>query len=231
MTDGMDLEGMAMDELRRRYKPLDAATEAVLIVAAKAGDDRAMERLFHSMSSLAIDKAYKACKDGSHPADHLGLQWEAFVSCVRRFDPSKGYRLSTFFGQRAEGCVKDETRKKLTRKKHEEGKSLVHTPHKREDQDQCLNDIPEELAFGFVPKDESIESRREVGIAKVLACLKPGSKERALIEALLGVVRGEPASQAQLAKLLGCSRQNVNALYQKALIIIRRELGIDLASL
>ena len=210
----MDVCAIVVKELSVHYCTLSVAEEAVVVARARDGEAEAQARLFHSVSRLALREAHAHCWN-ERAAENMGELYLVFLHCLATFQPERGLRFSTWFGSKAGFALLDSKRKEGKRKarfvplvpEHED----LHAYRMPQDRADPCSD-----ALGMLPKTATLEAVQQLFPAD--------SPETKLIKALAGVDRTAPATQADVAREHGCTRQNVNALVRRIAMKARAEL-------
>lgn len=83
------------DEIQR-YKPLSESEEKELVAKAKAGDREANDTLVTSNLRLVASIALRYAKRSTHYMDLMQDGVIGLIKGINKFDPEKGYRLSTY---------------------------------------------------------------------------------------------------------------------------------------
>lgn len=93
---------------------MDAQSELALIRSAQAGDRDAMGQLLANLRPLALHIATKGGRLWGDCVDDLLQECAiATIDALRRFNPERGRRLSSFLERRLRGCVADWWRDQL----------------------------------------------------------------------------------------------------------------------
>ena len=177
-----------LNTLRAQYAPLAQSEESPVVAAAQNGDVDAQHRLFASVSALAVRSCLKVLWNQS-PEELLGDLYLVFLDCLRSFDAAKGYRFSTWFGTKAHFYCLDQGR---ARSREWAEDSCVDPATLAQAEDEGDMELPE--------------------LDALCALFSPDSRERWVLNALAGRGREAALSQAEVARALGCARQNVNAM-------------------
>jgi hypothetical protein len=221
----------ALDELRSYSIRLDASSEATLVAQAQAGDQKAVHTLWHSVSSLGVQKLQKDLRDREWVNESEGSLYLTFMAALRRFDSGKGFRFTTWFGNKAGFAAKD-----IVKGAAEHGRRMVASLDVRLF-DSCEEGVEETRVNRITQEDsafyeeeiteEEIRGMIPIGttLPMVMSLFATDSRENAMLAALGGVGCEPVRNQSELAEIMGCSRQNVSALMGRIRGIAVRELG------
>lgn len=195
----MDSENPVYAELRRQYEPLDAAGERALVEAALAGDALACERLFHSVSAMAVSLLRQ---HGLEPDGALGEFYLLFLESLRSYDGGRGARFRSWFYTQCYWATRSKRRQAWEEEKRDgewsEGDEKAPLTARR---------------LEFPELDD------------VRALFPQQGRERALLDYMAGASGAAKPSLAKLARDWGCSRQNAHALFLRVARRARNHFG------
>ena len=221
---------------------LDKEEEYALIKRAQAGDDRAMEELISSNMGLVVKVASDCVRrigirsSAVSFEDVISVGVEGLMTGIRRFDTSKGYRLSTYvywwiknsvrkfvITNMPFGAVSVRTAEKAFT--DPEAAFVSQTPLSLDD-DENFIDPPDD-----VEPDEFAADRERVRDT-ILGALqnKKLPKDRdfciRLISLRFGLDTGVPLTLRETGEILGVSAEHVRQTEAELLKILRRDKEI-----
>ncbi len=216
----IEINTIIRKELRVNYQPLSTEEELSMVASAKSGNQVACKALFHSVSGLAV-KSIRPYRGTLDIAEHIGDLYLLFLQCVQSFDPCKGYRFSTWFGCKAAYAMKDRIRHFEQIRVRDEGSISKECQTKMDTLTGVVTEV--EIPSTSTPwAGENIKQKNplaalpaKVTFAKVMRLFPNEGVEQKLLAALAGIGRSKPASQADVARELNCSRQNISALFSR----------------
>lgn len=187
-------------------------SEAALNDALKAGD-RARQKLIESHLTLVVAIARRYQNRGVELLDLIQEGSVGLDRGVKRFDPNKGYKFSTY--------VYWWIRQAITRTIAENSKkgTLVRN-ELTEILEKFESDLPQ-------PVETAVATEQQTLVGLMVSQLPP--REREVMRLSYGLIDGLPRSPTETGKEMGLSRYQVHRLRTKALQTLKKDLAQGLS--
>ncbi len=208
-----------IDNVQGFPDPLTAEEEKREFEKMKKGDAKARENLIsHNLRLVAhIVKKYTNSLEAD---DLLSVGTIGLIKAIDTFDYSKKVQLSTY----AARCINNEILMLIrSNRKHKNVVSLNSlTSSNEDDKDLELKDV---LSFDDEELYEQVETNLLIQKVKKVIAERLDEREQAVIRLRYGIDCGRSMTQKEVSQKLGISRSYISRIENKALSVIKAELG------
>lgn len=193
------------------FTPTTHAEEKILFAKAKAGDKAAKEQIIRNHLLFVSNLARSFAGGNLADEDVVSAANFALMSAFENFNPELNNRFSSFLTLYVRGAIARLWREKnvVSKGDFSDGEPIVSVPINEETADEANSDGEEhkEFLLKLVEQAKLVLDPREKEIIKLLYC-------------------EIPASQAEVARKLGLSRERIRQIYDVALHKLQKQLRI-----